>query len=101
VGSGLWIRDRRLTAFKGRRLSQLDEAQSLRPWTQTQAETSDWILQISDLSSLTPDEPAIGDWIEWNGRKYPLAAADDGKHYRWVDPEETWLRIHTVKGGAV
>jgi hypothetical protein len=88
-----------LTVIKGRRQSELMAAGQV--WTQTQSESSDWLFPVSLLASLTPAEPAIADWIEWNGRKYPLAATDDGKHWRWVDPEETWLRVHTVKGGAV
>ena len=88
-----------LTVIKGRRQPELMEARSLQPWTQTHSELSDWLFPVSELASLTPAEPAIADWIEWNGRKYPLSAAEDGKCWRWVDPEESWVRVHTVKGG--
>ena len=87
-------------AIKGRRLPELVEQAGTRssPYTQTQAELTDWLFPVSALADLTPAEPAIGDWIEWDGVKYPLTAAEDGKCWRWVDPAQTWVRVHTVKG---
>ena len=78
-------------ALKGRRQLLVDMGIS-----QTQADLTDWIFPASELATLTATAPAIGDKVAIGGRVYSLSAAEDGKHWRWVDPAETWLRVHTV-----
>lgn len=88
-----------VTAIKGRRLSELMPLASA--YAQTQVENTDWLFAASALVSLTPATPVVSDWVEWGGNKYQLAAAEDGKHWRWVDPAQTWIRVHTVHAGVV
>lgn len=84
-------------AIKGRREPGLDEQPG---YMQTEREKVDWIFPLSELAGLSPAEPAAADWIEWDDRKYPLTAAEDGKVWRWLNPAQTWLRVHTVRGEA-
>jgi hypothetical protein len=88
-------------SLRGRRLPELDGSmgQSYPALTQVHSELTDWIFPISELATLTPPAPAIGDTVVIGGKTYSAMAAEDGKHWRYLDPAETWVRMHAVLTG--
>lgn len=84
------------TAIKGRHRQQMADASG---WVQTPDEITDWIFELDELEDLTPAYPQAGDWIEWGGKKLAAVAVEDGRIWRAIDPEETWIRCHTIYAG--
>jgi len=90
--------DLSFSAIRGRRLPQYDDPRASMSYAPVSVEATDWLFPLSEFESLTGDVPAIGDTItESGGDAYALAAVEDGKHWRWVDPAQTWVRVHTVR----
>ena len=83
-------------ALRGQRLPELGESAG---HFQVHSELTDWIFPIAELVTLTPPAPAIGDTVVVGGKTYSAMAAEDGKHWRYLDPAETWARMHSVLTG--
>jgi hypothetical protein len=41
--------------------------------------------------------PAAGDLVVSGSTTYVVTAAEDGRPWRYVDPDETWIRVHSVR----
>ena len=57
----------------------------------------DFIVSASALS----DEPAAGDGIEFNGRRYEVTDFGEDRCWRWTDASRLARRIHTRDMGEV
>jgi hypothetical protein len=49
---------------------------------------------IVDTGALAA-EPAAGDWIEFNGRRYEVTEFGEDRCWRWTDASRLARRIHT------
>jgi len=60
----------------------------------------DWLVRKELLvdSSGNRFEPSRGDLIQTaGGEAYEVLPGGEGRSWRWSDPQQTYLRIHTVK----
>ncbi len=61
-------------------------------------ETRDYLIEQADLAAGgQPLEPADGDTIDEAGRTYQVVSVGGEPHYRYCDPAQTQLRIHTQR----
>lgn len=62
-------------------------------WT----ETRDFIVLATDyLVDGEPATPAVGDQVREDGRTYEAVSVYGEPCYRFADPAQTWLRVHTT-----
>jgi hypothetical protein len=86
-----------VTAMRGRTLQEQAGAVYGTAYATASAELTDWVFQVSSLTGWESATPAAGDTITAGGVTYLVTAAEDGRAWRYVDPSETWVRVHTVR----
>jgi hypothetical protein len=92
---------RRLTATKtikvmrGRTLQ--DQMSTAAVYSSASAELTDWVFPATALAGWTPATPAAGDLVVSGSTTYLVSAAEDGRPWRYADPDETYIRVHSVR----
>ena len=69
---------------------ELSDGDVIQSW-----QSRDWIIRVSDLSSLTASEPTRGHRITDGTRVYEVMSPAGGKPWRFSDRGRQWYRIHT------
>lgn len=100
--------EERVSYFRGR-LFELDDTPAVRGQSEYEDMTTDggmvvrrsedWLIRKELLVDASGNqfEPSRGDLITTsNGETYEVLAGGKGRSWRWSDPQQTSLRIHTV-----
>ena len=66
-----------------------------------EVQLDDWLFPVAAIASLTPAEPGRKDWIEVGGLRYDLIEVPGLGSWGWMDPQRTWVRVHTKLTGPV
>jgi hypothetical protein len=60
-----------------------------------QAEVTDWIFPLSELAG----EPTDNDTLVCDGNQFDLVPVAGGRAWKYLTPDRTWIRVHTVMSG--
>ena len=82
-------------ATVGQTTYEVDDEYGLR----VEAHVTDFLILADELWPVV-DEPQTGDQIVVEGRLYEVMELSGQGHWRWSDPYQTTLRIHTKELGT-
>lgn len=80
-------------AIRGRHIEQAVDGDTVI----AEVERFDFLFPLSELSDLSPPEPAKSDWIEYDGQVWAVTEQAGIGWWKHMDPDHTWARVRATQ----